>query len=117
MQSDLAITVTVGAIALALIAALLWWVGRATSAETLSWEKKLGIWSKSTRASEDAFKAGHAAAAPFMRRYALICAVFAALTIVLAFVSDIAAVVVYALGLIFFALGVMVIRRKANSSR
>ena len=116
MTSDLAVTITVGALALALVAALLWWVGRASSSATLSWEKKLGIWNKSTRESEEKFQAGHQAARPFMLRYAVILAVFAALTILLAFISDVAATIVYILGLAFLGMGVMVIRRKANGA-
>lgn len=116
MHSDLAITVTTGSVAMAVVALLLWWVGRATSAETLSWEKKLGFWNKTTRASEERFAAGHRAARPFMRRYANILACFAVASILLAFFSDVAAAVVYIVGLVFLVLGLMVVHKKANSA-
>lgn len=116
MHTDLAFTMTFGAIAMAVVAFLLWWVGRSSSSETLSWEKKLGIWDKTTRESEERFRAGHQAARPFMTRYAYILATCALLTILLAFFSDIAATIVYLIGLVFLVLGILVVRKKANSA-
>ena len=114
MGSDLAVTVAVGSVALLLVAMLFWWVGRATSGETVRWARRLGIWTPSTRESEDAWRLGHRAAAPFLGRYARLLLILAAMAFLFSFFSDIAAVVAYLLGLLLLVLGVVVVRRKAH---
>lgn len=114
MFSDLAATVFMGACALAVIAGFLLWLGRASASDRVAPNSFYGVRIAATRVSESAWRAGHRAAAPFMERYGVIVLACAALVILLTFVSDIAALIVHIIGVIFLGLGSWVIVAKAD---
>lgn len=115
MLSDLSVTVMIGAVALLLVVAVMVWMARGAQAGRLPLGGKVGLRTKATRRSPEAYLAGNRAAAPFVERYAVIVGALTGLSFLLTFVSDIAAAVVYVLALLFLALGVKVAFAKADA--
>lgn len=116
MLSDLASTMLIASVALLLIAGALVWVGRGWAAGAPPLRGKLGVRPTQARGSRDAYVAGNSAAAVFMVRYGLIVAALVVLVVLLAFVSDVAALVLYLVALIFLGLGAFVCVRKAGAA-
>lgn len=116
MLSDLSVTTMTGAIVLVVLGALMMWVARSVQAGSLPLGGRLCIRTKATRTSREALLAGNQAAAPFLGRYGVIVLGCAVLGFLLAFVSDVAALGLYVIGLIFLALAYVVCTRKTDAA-
>lgn len=116
MLSDLSVAAMVGAVALLVIAGVMTWVARGADDGRLPFGGRVSIRTATTRRSPEALLVGNRAAAPFLRRYAVILAVLAALVLLLSFVSDIAALAVHLLAVVALVLAVMVCLKKADAA-
>lgn len=116
MLSDLSVTAIMGACALLVIAGIMTWVARGARAGRLPFGGRVAIRTSRTSASREALLAGNRGAAPYLQRYAVILAVLAPVVIALGFISDIAALGVHIVALVFLVLAAVVSVRKADAA-